>query len=412
MDPVSQSADAAHAPEPSGFVSETYCRYKLHTEAFLTWLVGQVGSNRFASTQDYVIAAEGLRATDPLLRVPQGVLKHLQDAIRLRRECTAYYEARSLPGITSTHGSRSGDIESQGHRHFTGVLEQVKLILSPAIIEDQTTPLKAQATRSEDISHIQQQHQSQAPFTFNYYDSLFVENSRPDESTLPQKFVLPIVEPPKQSSQGQKLSMREDDALLAMYCLVDDLNRVKTSVITMWEEYRDLKLSLVNAAESSNTLLCYAEYLETSFYNEYRDIIPQEQLLEHILPRSPGQKEAKVNVSWLSDDDFPRVVLDHLNAWRVSDQNGVLVKDGSRKDNPDTTGLNPMQVRRARQITFLREVLLEYRTMFAVYFFPLAVDQVAHAFLQLTRGENVSLWMIVSVQMLIEIKQLLGAVQY
>lgn len=394
MESVPQNAGAAHGPGPSEFISKTYRRYKSHTQAVLTWLADNGGSIQFASIRDYVAAAEELKEAQPALGMPQDMLEHLDNAISLRRDCAAYYEERSLPEFT------------QGHRHFIGALEKIKRIYSPSSIEDQTTPSKAQATKSKYISPRQQQNQEQDLSTSNKFELLTVEDCVEDEFTGPQKLHLPTIQPLTQSSREDW----EDDALLAMYCLVDDLSHVKTSIVSMWAEYRDHKLSLMNAAVTSNTLLRYAEHLETSFYQNYRHILAEEELLEHVLLRSPEQNKAKVGVSGLSDDDFPRIILDHLNGWRLSDNDGVLVPDVPGKDNPDTTGLNPMQVRRARQITFLREVLLEYRFMFAVYWFPFAVDQVAQAFLRLARGHKVSLWMIVSVQMLVEIKQLLGAV--
>ena len=406
MESIPQNASAAHGSGPSGFISKTYIRYKSHTQAFLTWLAGQRGSIQFASIRDYVVAAEELKEAHPSFRMPQDMLEHLEEAIRLRRDCAEYYEARSLPQFTSTHGSSSGVITSQGHRHVITEFERMKHVLSPSSIEDRTNPSKAQATKSKYISPRPQHNPGQTLFTSNKFDLLTVEASVEDESTPPQKLDLPTIQPITQSSRNES----QDDALLAMYCLVDDLSHVKTSIISMWAEYRDHKLSLMNAAVTSNTLLRYAEHLETSFHHNYRDIISEEELLEHVLMSSPMQNKAKLHVSGLSDDDFLRVILDHLNDWRLSNDNGVLVPDVPGKDNPDTTGLNPMQVRRAGQITFLREVLLEYRYMFAVYWSPFAVDQVAQAFLRLARGDKVSLWMIVSVQMLIEIKQLLGAV--
>ena len=410
MDSVPQNAGAAHGPEPPEFISKTYVLYKSHTRAFLAWLAGQGVSIQFRSVRDYILIAQELKEAQPSLRMPQDILEHLQDAISLRRDCAAYYEARSLPEFSSTHGNPSEDIERQGHWHFITVLERIERILLPWGIEDQTTLSKAQATRSEYIVPRQQQNQEQDISTSNKFELLTVEDSVEHESTGLQKLDLPAIQPLTQSRRDQSLSTEQDDALLAMYCLVDDLSHVKTSIISMWDEYRDHKLSLMNAAVTSETLLRYAEHLETSFSHNYRDVISEEQLLQHVLQHFPKQNKAEVDVNGLSDDDFPRVILDHLNDWRLSNDNGVLVPDVSRKDNPNTTGLNPLQVRRARQITLLREVLLEYRFLFAIYWFPFAVDQVAQAFLRLASGHKVSLWMIVSVQMLVEIRQLLGAV--
>ena len=131
MESVPQNAGAAHGPGPSGCISKTYKRYKSHTQAVLTWVAAQHGSIQFASIRDYVVAAEELKEAHPSLRMPQDMLEHLDNAIKLRRDCAAYYEARSLPEFTSTHGSPYGDIENQGHRHFIGVLERIGHTFSP-----------------------------------------------------------------------------------------------------------------------------------------------------------------------------------------------------------------------------------------------------------------------------------------
>ena len=158
---------AAHAPGPSGFVSETYKRYKPRTEAFLTWLANAAGHaaskqcrkkkgfdydqgrfKQFASTHDYILAGEQLKMAKPSLQVPGDIVQHLQDAISLRRDCTAYYEARGIPAFTiSKNGGISEDVGSQGHRYVTNILEKLKNILSPARVEN--SPLGRKSGRRQ-----------------------------------------------------------------------------------------------------------------------------------------------------------------------------------------------------------------------------------------------------------------------
>ena len=156
-------------------------------------------------------------------------------------------------------------------------------------------------------------------------------------------------------------------------------------------------------------MLSSAEYIETSFCAEYHDIIPEEKLLEHVLPLVLDGRKARLKVSTLSDEDLPRIILNHLEVWKHVEKQGILIKDADNTDYlPSRQSSNPMRARRAEQLTFLREVLMEYQPFLSLSRFLLVEDEVPRELLELALGGKVSFWMILAMQTMIEIKQLLG----
>ncbi|KAG5298448.1 hypothetical protein I7I48_07896 [Histoplasma ohiense] len=268
------------------FLQSSYTRYKADTNSFATWLLetadrcgyrppalsatlsteekGKGKGKRddldagplhySATTKDLQKLAEVVASS--AVAVPMSVLAIVKRAIKLRKSVTSWFLGQ-------------GDsADNKRHAHFITVLEQICETL-----EWKTNQPSKRDARQPPPTSEAQSDDADADRFLNKFAVLTVEE--------PQDTAAQTQSTPAESKKIVSVTVVEEDDNEAVdsyfgplffktFCLLQDLNNMRTFISMTWSEYRDKKIDLMNAAVVTDSALQLARDLVQEVEADWR----------------------------------------------------------------------------------------------------------------------------------------------
>lgn len=282
----------------------TYQTYKEDTNAFLTWLAQTAESrgqqhdsesntdttskprlkgrarkaareaaakklddsveSRRLSLEDFTACAKTIsEARDPVVTISPSILAVAHRALALRKRCANWFASQK----NLSHETLEGNWK---HQYFNHWLEDLLSILKPC--GNAFTAEKEEPAEEFDFN--------------NRFASLEVEEPSLDWAafeTATKNQTLPTAA----SKQGKDLAYTmqdpDEEKYLAIFCLYEDLNRLRRRICEMWTEYRLGKADLVSVSLGTNIALEHGTYLERQFLEFYPDLNTSHKIMIALL---------------------------------------------------------------------------------------------------------------------------------
>jgi hypothetical protein len=179
------------------------------------------------------------------IRVPETILGFLRSAINLRQRCTDWFQRQSIEGDKST----------DQHSHFIGVLEDVLQILEP--ISRPKARQKDVALSMEKLS-LNATSQSPPEPCKNPYEILFAEEdsvTKPSPTLETRPNVQRTQATPAPPKMKYEMESTIEDMYFAIFCLFDDLNRLRKFLLDLWTQYKLGSCDLITASVTTNSAI-------------------------------------------------------------------------------------------------------------------------------------------------------------
>lgn len=195
-------------------------------------------------TTELVKLAEVIRLADPPAEVPEGIILIVQDIIVGREECAEWYSAQALE-----EGGRI-EKENETHRYFILVLRRILGILKDARARVSGTEARS---GSGSVPKTRKGKSKAKDRTLGgIFDSLTLEEPALD----PLGKVPPTATASTGAQPGQvtfKLENEDEDAAFEVWCFLQDLAEVRTTVKEAWIEYSHGDISFLAASSLTDT---------------------------------------------------------------------------------------------------------------------------------------------------------------
>lgn len=293
-------------------------------------------------------------ATNPTVQIPTHVVQTIEKAVSARKRCTSFFQTRS-------NGEAGVETSNRSHSYFTRILEEVMVILKPRclpnVAEDPGTQEPAQhtgqltgwndipviATRSQTKSKKQQrkhQRNKETHATRNTFGHLEVEEpSLVDDSELvneneiaaeterPENPILIDRRYPNTSElNANELEPSTEEIRFAVFCLLEDLHRIRQFLRETWAKYRSHHTSLMNASITSNTAIELVRRLESGFANAFPQFLDWQEVLNGVFFTTNVDKvkgDETCSFSWEELDYMYFYPLNKLIAFRDNEKPDV-----------------------------------------------------------------------------------------
>ena len=189
--------------------------------------------------------AHSIAKHKPRVKVPQVILRLLDRAISLRKQCADWF----LKNVATEEGVS----DNSKHWHFIGVLESTLHILHPKSgVDTDSKPQSKNATPSMNIAA-----ESEGKLV-NMYDALCIDDSDDDSSAIPTA-ATPTASRTKTPSQPHKVVYEAesaiDDVYFTLFCFLNDLKQLRQFLRNLWQQYDAGTLDLMTVSMTTNTAI-------------------------------------------------------------------------------------------------------------------------------------------------------------
>ncbi|KAI9766307.1 MAG: hypothetical protein M1839_004922 [Geoglossum umbratile] len=190
--------------------------------------------------------------------VPNSIVRLVQDTIEMRRRISDSYamQTASLEGNSS-------------HLHFIAQLEEVLEILKPRFTPSRRSDeLQGDTTGKSDANRASALDNRFGALEIEEPAEVELDSQPPTSSSGPGK-------PEQQTSHHRKVvydNQEPDEIYIAIFCLFDDLRRVRMSIQSAWEDYKSGKSDLVTASVATNTALELVQNADEDFCRIFTEI--------------------------------------------------------------------------------------------------------------------------------------------
>ena len=339
------------------------------------------------------------QSTKPTIRVPKAIVRAGEQAIFSRKRFTDWFEkfAGNDPEVKR---------KNKTHGHFIGVLEQVMTTLIPH------TPNSAETSST---SATQANHWS------NKFEALDLEDCTEDSDELPEKYDASLDEQTTPTPLYE-LDISKDDVegntMFAIFCLFDDLLKLRVYLKELWEMYQDRSITLPAAAALTNTAFEAANKLENELRTDFPSIKSQEDMargMYRYLLASPSlsDKECddRLNLSPLLYEALclsTHMTLSNYCRDLPKGSSGFLLYKPRPKDiyRPEMGRaiMSPYEKER-ENVQVLMEILPEYE--FLALFVPkdlfLVKDELTQGLYQMMETSEIPMWLCFATQVYLDI---------
>ena len=435
---ATMSESSYSSPLLPDFLCDSYERYKADTTAFLTWLVTTARvtgyeadvehpidqkaprlkgkarivakqSSSASRAQDHIVtvnqivllARHVVSASDKKSYASHAVLSIVERAISARQRCARWFQTQD--NVTGTTAA-----SNQSHSYFTDVLAEALDILQRHKTQS-AAPTQGTGTRSLSRSKTTDKKVSSNPF-----EGLDVEEVEDVEGEniicWPGSDRSPILE----HAYNREADNQEEDLLFAVYCMLDDMKRIRDFIARTWQQYLAKEISLMNAAACTNTAIEFARGIEQRLLTDFPQVSDWNDILDVILPvldnrynlRSGGasgeQLEVKNSIYFLPSQRL----APYCNLLKDSVPNPPL---GAMYDlQLDWNSSTPLE-QWCQDHIFLQQFLIEYVTVFS-WKLP-ARDVASIGLLETISQGKLHLWVAFAFQICLDIRHTMGNLQ-
>lgn len=120
----------------------------------------------------------------------------------------------------------------------------------------------------------------------NRFASLVVEEPTLGRMISNEAKATKLPSPPSSAAEkgtAYTLKNNDEEKYLAIFCLYEDLNRLRQQICSMWTRYRFGELDLVSVSLATNVALELGTHIETEFLESYADLNTSEKILTALL---------------------------------------------------------------------------------------------------------------------------------
>ena len=340
---------------------------------------------------------------------PHSILKLLERIVRERKRCFTWYE----------HVEKMSE-SNDSHSYFIDVLQSVRGILMDGEETPSRRPLAKVKSPKKPVSLGNSNEQDGFP---NYFSSLEVEDDTfgdlgTDEIHDPNS-------PPKSEegneqkntpsrSSNFKLEDSEEDMRYAVFCMLDDLNRLRKFVSALWKDYRAGSVSLVNASITTSTAVEFARNIEMGFYAMHSRFHEWCDILRGLFPKIANTNVPELVTSQPENAEIfyilPYTFVTEFSRHKhlTLDPDALLLPFMDLYYDPDdfTENLCPRMKWNYTHV-FLGELLPDYFLLAACFDLP-AEDEVTTGLTKTLRTGMVYFHVVFGVQLLVDIHVILG----
>jgi len=355
------------------------------------------------SSKDILSLANTIaKSENPLITVPSDIIRAALRAISARKRSNAYFESK-------TDGDAATEEKNRSHTYFISLMEQVVMVLQPRFA---TTAGNGSGELGQGPSP------SSLEALENRFAALELEDlvESDDETTTNQpapssetRFVYGV-------DPGKVIEDLEQEKLFAVYCLFDDLDRLRTFVSNLWQEYKKQKIDLITASVVTNTAFQLAIRTQDEIlaaYPEYRDY--QDVLLTVVKPFMKAQgvdpREGEVEV----DDDIANwifapvhSILDSFCEVLVPGRVPLMKRGHFGTYNPlqDRNAMSPSRKNR-EDLILLMEILPEFCFIAKYQLHLLATDELTRGLCNMTLTKEIPVWLAFATTVFLDIHHIL-----
>ena len=219
--------------------------------------------------------------TKMAIQVPSSIIRVGLRAVSARKRCAAWFKKQF------SDDPRESQSNNQ-HSYFIDLLQEVLLTLSPH--DESLAASKAPGSEPQSLPDNLTSSKSvnYGPLE-NMFGLLDVEDvqeqdfSEPIRATTSPLGGKPSPEKVYELESSTAVGDAADDALFAIFCLLDDLHRIRGSILQLWSDYRERKVDLITASVTTNTALELAQRAEEDFLASYPACRGYDETLKVIL---------------------------------------------------------------------------------------------------------------------------------
>lgn len=226
-----------------------------------------LGLNVFTSCAETVA-----NARDPAVVIAPDLLAVANRALSLRKRCTNWFARQKQASEDTVRGNRR-------HRYFNHWLEDIILMLRPcsdAFVAEAEVVLPDHRDLNNRFASLEVEE-----------PSLESMASRAADATRPSPSL------PGHPKSGTLYTTENDDEekYLAIFCLYEDLNRIRRQICKMWTQYRLGRADLISVSLATSVALELATEVEAEFLDAYPEMNTASKIIIamlSILQASPG----------------------------------------------------------------------------------------------------------------------------
>ncbi|KAG4433195.1 hypothetical protein IFR05_011330 [Cadophora sp. M221] len=187
--------------------------------------------NFIINTSELLPLANAIVASKEPVEVPADIIRAGLRAISARKRSAAFF------GRSTKDQDEETMADNQSHSYFISLMEKVLSTLQPCFAVFAGAE-SIEASSSENILETLE----------NRFASLEVEEPVEPKTGPAPKAELPIYE-----LQASKEANKDEENLFLVFCLFDDLARLRSYVMDVWEQFKQGKVDLITASVVTNT---------------------------------------------------------------------------------------------------------------------------------------------------------------
>ena len=413
---------------PAAFI-DSYKQYKADTAEAISWLVencptsvdvlgpssavktprlkgkARRAQNEKLAVQTYTLkVAQILRLirefttkSNSIVEVPRRTIHILEQAIRLRRRATAWYTKQS-------RGSSEARKSTGNHEFFTSILER----LMEAYRTHNDLAHSAQVISSV-VAATEQTSILPPVRSDNIFDILELEDPDSENEVYTKKREGDNVKDQtsesiaKVSVNVEEAQNPTEDMTFKIFCMIQDLERLRLFIRRAWQGYCDDSISLMNASSSTSVALHFARGIQDRFMASFPQYSDWAEVLAAISPISKKQDSLNLNHE---DSYLYHVPYRVLSAY--NEKRSIEIPPRQMKSHGGTTSdkTSPHDLELERQdIILLAQVLREYPVL--SFWGTPAQDELTKGLLAL-HVTKVQLSQVFGCQILLDVHHILG----
>lgn len=220
---------------------------------------------------------------------------------------------------------------------------------------------------------------------------------------------VPVREPvsvPKPSGKVYEAEVSDEDIAFAVFCMLEDMERLRLYIRRAWEKYHGHDVSLINASTCTNTALQLACHIEEAFLEKYPQFSDWTDVLELLFPMLIRPDED--NTVQLSDlDTIHYLPYSVLLRFRDVQSKGILpLRINDYYDPSEDISVLPILEIRKRDMLLLQHILSE--SLPTLLWSTLAKDQITMGLHGMVKTKKLRLGLVFAMQVLLDIHHMLG----
>ncbi|KAI0133331.1 hypothetical protein F4776DRAFT_671349 [Hypoxylon sp. NC0597] len=242
------------------------------------------------TTEQLLLQADLVYNNKANIPMPLAIKASLERSIKIRRRCSEWFER---------NGSNIAETTKDGHLNFIKVLETILEKLSSQVNQPKAEGNRKTSAKSARAGNADVELQNRfSQLTVDYIDDSFELTATQVAITTTKKAK---GQQPRSVDVFELEAKKEHDKVFAIFCLFEDLFRIKNHVQQTWIHHQSGKINLVAASIITHAAICAIRREEEYIYARFFPQEPKDNGFLRILaaispaaasgPAEPGSSE-------------------------------------------------------------------------------------------------------------------------